>query len=247
MVKAKTALAPVVQPPEPNERDKAATARASARVTARPKRASVRLQGGDLCAASIAAPHSDKTGHGYQMLDAFGTASHPFMAVTLGQLLDTLTGRDTAATESAVNAALAIVGGAEPANEIEALLASQMAATHGLAMTLLGRTRRSDQLNQVEVQGGLAVKLLRTFTLQAEALAKLRRGGGQTVRVEHVHVHPGGQAIVGAVTTGRGSPLKSEEQPHAKPAAALAHADAPFNPLRSAHAECDTVPVARDA
>jgi len=81
--------------PEPSERDRAATARASARVIARPKRASVRLQGGDLRAASIAAPHSDANGHGYQMLDAFGTASHPFMAVTLGQLLDTLTAPDT--------------------------------------------------------------------------------------------------------------------------------------------------------
>jgi len=88
---------------------------------------------------------------------------------------------------------------------------------------------------------------LRTFTMQAETLAKLRRGGGQTVRVEHVHVHPGGQAIVGAVTTGGGSPLKSEEQPHAKPVAALAHAHAPFDPLRSTHAERERVPVSRDA
>jgi hypothetical protein len=43
-------------------------------------------------------------------------------------------------------------------------------------------------------------KLLRTFTAQSEALAKIKRGGEQTVRVEHVHVYPGGQAIVGAVS-----------------------------------------------
>ena len=36
--------------------------------------------------------------------------------------------------------------------------------------------------------------------MQIEALAKLKRGGEQTVRVEHVHVYPGGQAIVGAVS-----------------------------------------------
>ena len=36
--------------------------------------------------------------------------------------------------------------------------------------------------------------------MQVEALAKLRRGGEQTVRVEHVHVYPGGQAVVGNVT-----------------------------------------------
>ena len=53
------------------------------------------------------------------------------------------------------------------------------------------------------------MKLLRTFTVQIEALAKLKRGGEQTVRVEHVHVYPGGQAIVGAISNhrarGRGS------------------------------------------
>ena len=39
--------------------------------------------------------------------------------------------------------------------------------------------------------------------MQIEALAKLKRGGEQTVRVEHVHVYPGGQAIVGKVSNQR--------------------------------------------
>ena len=51
-----------------------------------------------------------------------------------------------------------------------------------------------------EATGNMAVKLLRTFALQAEALAKLQRKGEQIVKV--VHVHPGGQAIVGNVSTG---------------------------------------------
>ena len=34
---------------------------------------------------------------------------------------------------------------------------------------------------------------LRTFAVQLVALAKLLRGGEQTVRVEHVHVHAGGR------------------------------------------------------
>ena len=41
--------------------------------------------------------------------------------------------------------------------------------------------------------------------MQAEALSKLKRGGEQTVRVEHVHVYPGGQAIVGTVTRDGGN------------------------------------------
>ena len=74
-----------------------------------------------------------------------------------------------------------------------------MAATHSLAMELLRRTKRTDYLPQMEGQGNLAVKLLRTYTApQIEALAKLRRKGEQTVRVEHVHVH-GGQNIFGDV------------------------------------------------
>ena len=36
--------------------------------------------------------------------------------------------------------------------------------------------------------------------MQMEVLAKVKRGGEQTVRVEHVHVYSGGQAIVGALT-----------------------------------------------
>ena len=44
------------------------------------------------------------------------------------------------------------------------------------------------------------VRLLQTFTAQMEALQKYRgKSTQQKVTVEHVHVHQGGQAIVGAV------------------------------------------------
>ena len=52
-----------------------------------------------------------------------------------------------------------------------AMLASQMAATHSLAMEMLGRTRRAEMLEQMQAHGALATKLLRTFTAQTEALA----------------------------------------------------------------------------
>ncbi len=47
--------------------------------------------------------------------------------------------------------------------------------------------------------GSLATKLLRTYTAQIDALARLRRGGEQRVIVQHVYVNEGGQAIVGNV------------------------------------------------
>jgi hypothetical protein len=62
-------------------------------------------------------------------------------------------------------------------------------------MDFLGRAKRAQPIPQLDTSGNLAVKLLRTYTAQVEALAKLRRGGEQTVRVEHVHVHAGGQAV----------------------------------------------------
>jgi len=42
-------------------------------------------------------------------------------------------------------------------------------------------------------------KLARTFTAQMEALTRYRGKGQQKMTVEHVHVHQGGQAIVGNV------------------------------------------------
>jgi radical SAM superfamily enzyme with C-terminal helix-hairpin-helix motif len=44
--------------------------------------------------------------------------------------------------------------------------------------------------------------------MQVDALANLRRGGRQKVTVEHVHVHPGAQAVVGNVTTGALGPKR---------------------------------------
>ena len=42
----------------------------------------------------------------------------------------------------------------------------------------------------------------------------MQRGGEQTVRVEHVHVYPGGQAVVGNVTHGGRGDGKCDNQPH---------------------------------
>jgi hypothetical protein len=41
------------------------------------------------------------------------------------------------------------------------------------------------------------------ITLFGGALRRLRNGGSQFVRVEHVHVNDGGQAVIGAVAVDR--------------------------------------------
>jgi hypothetical protein len=61
-----------------------------------------------------------------------------------------------------------------------------------------------------------AGKLSRTFAMLLESLNRHRGKGQQKVTVEHVHVHSGGQAVVGMVgPSGAGDHAKIEGQPHA--------------------------------
>ena len=48
-------------------------------------------------------------------------------------------------------------------------------------------------------RGSAAARLMRTFATQVEVLRRLRTGGQQFVRVEHVYVNDGGQAVIGNV------------------------------------------------
>ena len=74
-----------------------------------------------------------------------------------------------------------------------------MVATHVAAIRVLRHLKGSERISQQDSNGNLAVKLLRTFTMQLEALQRYRGKGQQKVTVEHVHVNAGGQAIVGTV------------------------------------------------
>jgi hypothetical protein len=129
-------------------------------------------------------------------------------------------------SEQNINEALAAVTGIAARDEVEAMLAVQMVATHFAAITLLRRLKSAENIPQQDSAGNLAVKLLRTYTAQVEALQRYRSKGQQRVTVEHVHVHQGGQAIVGTVEGG-GALSKTEDQPHAP--RAIAHK--PSTPL----------------
>ncbi len=87
-----------------------------------------------------------------------------------------------------------------------------------------------------------ANKLSRTYTMLVEALNRHRGKGQQKVTVEHVHVHQGGQAIVGSVEAGGGVSHGNQRQPHAK---AISHAPQP--PLWRQDPEREPLPVTGDA
>jgi hypothetical protein len=141
-------------------------------------------------------------------------------------------------------AVLAAFKGIAPRDPLEGMLAAQMFTTHEAAMECFRRAHLPNQTFEGRQAAlGQANKLVRSYAALLEALNKHRGKGQQVVRVEHVTVQAGGQAIVGAVSKGGGDGGGSDERSHAKGAAALAHA--PECPLRCPDPQGDPVPLAR--
>jgi hypothetical protein len=140
------------------------------------------------------------------LMEALGIADPDFLDGLLGQLASTLTQGRTV-DGRALNFMLSLVKGVKPTDQVEAMLAAQMAAVHLATMTLARRLGHVKNIPQQDSAERAFNKLARTFAAQVEALKRYRSRGDQTVRVEHVTVNEGGQAIVGNVTHGgRGRP-----------------------------------------
>jgi hypothetical protein len=132
--------------------------------------------------------------------------------------------------------------GIGPRDELEGMMAAQLIAAHNAAMECYRRAMLSEQTFEGRREAlTQANKLSRTYATLVEALNRHRGKGQQKVTVEHVHVHAGGQAIVGVVegSQGGGERPKSKDQSHA-----LEYA--PGEEMRSTHEERDTLPVPRD-
>jgi hypothetical protein len=133
---------------------------------------------------------------------ALGTTSSDFVNASLSQLQAAAQLPSGEISETATNAALALIEGAAPRNEIEGALAVQMACTHAATMSVLARFRGGGgSERRVVALTTAAARLMRAYAAQVETLRRLRHGGDQYVRVEHVHVNDGGQAVIGNVKT----------------------------------------------
>jgi hypothetical protein len=140
------------------------------------------------------------------------------------------------------------------ADEIEAMIGAQAMAAHFASMECSRRAMLHEQpFEAAQALRKAAANASRVFIELLAALDRKRgKGGQQVVRVEHVHVHPGGKAIVGSITQGGpggggGVAAETAEEPPAPDQ--LAHSPvlgAVLPPLRSADAERETVPVAGD-
>jgi hypothetical protein len=150
-------------------------------------------------------PPDGQTREWWQRLkNAFGTASSAFVDASLQQLIAAARLPNGGISEIAVNATLAFVEGAKPQNEVESALVMQMGCTHAAAMAVLGRVAGAHgPTRSTAAMASAAARLLRTYAIQVETLRRLRNGGSQFVRVEHVHVNEGGQAVVGTLAVRR--------------------------------------------
>lgn len=127
----------------------------------------------------------------------------------------------------------------------EGMLIAQMIAVHNSAMAMLAKMHQSTHIKQMDSAANQANKLLRTFAVQMETLKRYRQKASQTVRVDHVHVNEGGQAIVGDVhhTGGRGADQKNGGQPYGPKLVC----NEPGSPMRCEESTREAVPVSRNA
>jgi len=102
--------------------------------------------------------------------------------------------------EEIIHTSIATIEEMSPQNATEAMLAAQMIAVHEAGLMFLNRATHGQYEDSVQANVQRAIRLMRVFAEQLEALQRLRgKTGQQKVTVEHVHVHEGGKAIVGNV------------------------------------------------
>jgi hypothetical protein len=101
-------------------------------------------------------------------------------------------------TDSALNTAITLISAAEPKNQLELMLATQLAITH----ITLGKSARvldgnNSQVNTINSLGNLYTKLSRLSIDQIHTLERLKGKGQQKIIVEKVNIESGGQAAIG--------------------------------------------------
>jgi len=199
---------------------------------------------------NISADHADPAVCHTLLADALGTGDFDFAAGLLAQFTD-VSRSSKVATKQELDFMLSVVRGISPRDETEALLAAQMATIHNATMVAARRLNHVETIPQQDSASTMLNKLARTFATQVEALKKYRSAGEQTIKVQHVTVNDGGQAIVGNVSQGGGGTAKTGGQPN-EPCAAdecgpalLGHEQALPTPVPStggARLECLPVP-----
>jgi hypothetical protein len=194
--------------------------------------------------ASVSVDHPDNLKGALKSIG--GSQSDNWNSILANQALQSLwlNNSNPETRDRQYQATVAALIGIGPRDELEGMLAAQLLASHNAALECYRRAMIGEQTFEGRRESlSQANKLSRTYAALLEALNRHRGKGQQKVTVEHVHVHSGGQAIVGAVTQGGGDKDKSEEQARAPPG--ITHE--PSTPMWSPDSEWEAVPVAGSA
>jgi hypothetical protein len=140
---------------------------------------------------------------------SFGCKTSETAVALLEQILSLESSTSTtelARTNGFLNA-IAFVAELQPATGAEAMLAVLMVGSQRGAMQCLANATKAEaSVDGRDRNFNRALRLMRLFTEQLDAMSKLKgKGTQQRVVVEHVTVAAGGQAIVGAISGGRGA------------------------------------------
>jgi hypothetical protein len=136
-------------------------------------------------------------------VETFGTTDRYFIRGLVGQAIEA--GSIGGGIRSGVGGdgydfIMAVLRGAKPKDQIAAMLASQMAATHMAAIKFIDRLAQFESTEPHDCHERTLSKLLRAFIMQVEAFNRYQNGGEQKVTVQQVSVSDGSQAFVGNVT-----------------------------------------------
>jgi hypothetical protein len=168
------------------------------------------------------------------LMKALGTRDLDFLTGILNQLKNATSSHAIDGGE--LNFMLAVIEGVKPRDQIETMLAAQMAVVHMATMAFGGHLARSETIMQFEAAQRALCKLARTFAAQAEALKRDPGNCEHKVTVEEVKTNPG------IATPSLQPSSKSNGQYHAEQ-----NGHAPQPPLRRSNSQRKIVPVTGDA
>jgi hypothetical protein len=209
------------------------------------RKAPPRLRKPDAGADRCVAPTTDLETHRKGLRETFGnTMSDEFVDVLLGKLMTGLRpGPFDKLDEATLNAALAIIDSLQPQSEHEALMAVEIVVLSLTAQRFLRMSQHMLTDDYLDFYGKYAIKLFRLETELRRTYDRHKRGNKHTMEIHHVHIHSGGQGVVGIVNTSgageRRPPVPGEESPpaaeEAKPFAVAEEGPLAAGKKRTAH------------
>jgi hypothetical protein len=174
-----------------------------------------------------------------------GSKNDDFNDTLVGQVEGSLSMGDAQGHQRAKlrQGAMGAMIGMGPQDEFEGVLVAQLLAAHNASMECYRRAMYSEQPSEIRREElNAATKLSRSCAMLVDAIGRHRGKGQQQIRVEHVHVNKGGQAIVGALSRRGEFPSQGKERSDGPKAIAYQ----PETPMRRADPPWEPVPVGTD-